>query len=177
MDIEAFRRGHTNAGERCELAGVGPVPVAMVEHFVGRSRLELVVRNGVDIASVVSLGRTIPRALRTALQVRDGTCVVPGCDVRSPLEVDHVIPFAQGGPTALHNLASLCPHHHDLKTYRGWTLSGVPGNWRFLPPDASPGPAETAGPSDAGVPAREPARPERSRPSAPATLFGHDPAA
>ncbi|MGZ6888177.1 MAG: HNH endonuclease, partial [Acidimicrobiia bacterium] len=34
------------------------------------------------------------------------------------LDVEHNIPWAQGGPTTLENLARLCHHHHDLKTRR-----------------------------------------------------------
>jgi hypothetical protein len=32
----------------------------------------------------------------------------------------------------------ICPHHHFLKTYRGWKIVGEPGNWDLVPPDASP---------------------------------------
>lgn len=143
VDAEAFHRGQLIDGERCELAGVGPVPLAMVERYVGRSRIDLVVTRGVDVASVVSLGRTIPRALRVALEVRDPSCVVPGCDTSSPLEIDHIVPFAEGGPTQLSNLCRLCAHHHDLKTYRGWTIRGGPGAWEWRPPGEPADPATT----------------------------------
>jgi len=56
---------------------------------------------------------------------------VPGCGVSYGLEIDHVVPFAMGGPTALSNLALLCHHHHWLKTYEGWTLE------RTIPTDTS----------------------------------------
>lgn len=145
VDAEAFRRGQLAEDECCELAGVGPVPLAMVERYVGQSRLNLVVTRGADIASVVSLGRAIPSVLRTALEFREPTCVVPGCDVASPLEIDHWrVPFAEGGRTELANLARLCPRHHDLKTYRRWTLRGGPGEWEFSPP-AAPGPGAADG--------------------------------
>lgn len=159
VDVEAFQRGRLLPGERCDLAGVGPVPLAMVERWIGQSRLNLVVTRGVDIASVTSLGRAIPTALRTALEVRDPTCVVPGCEVGAPLEIDHWrIPFAQGGPTELANLCRICPHHHDLKTYRGFTLTGGPGQWRFRPPDApgSPPARPTGRPPSTGSRPRTP---------------------
>lgn len=152
VDAEAFRRGQLAEGERCELAGVGPVPLAMVERYVGQSRLNLVVSRGVDIAAVVSLGRAVPSALRTALEVRDPVCVVPGCDVSAPLEIDHwQVPFAEGGKTELANLARICPRHHDLKTYRGYTLRGGPGRWSFEPPDdVSPAHGRSEGHARAG---------------------------
>ena len=39
------------------------------------------------------------------------------------LEIEHVIPVADSGPTELENLALLCSHHHFLKTYEGWNLT------------------------------------------------------
>lgn len=182
VDVEAFRRGRLADEEVCELAGVGPVPLRMIEHWFGRSRVELVVTRGVDIASVTSFGRSIPRSLRSALRVRDGRCVVPGCDVTSPLEIDHVIPFGQGGPTELANLASLCPHHHDLKTYREWRLGGGPGCWTFAAPDRPPprapgsleppDPPEPLHPPDPSDPATN-ARPQSRAPTgSPASRHG-----
>ena len=47
---------------------------------------------------VVHLGRSIPATLRTAIETRDQTCVIAGCDVDRHLEIDHNIPYAQGGP-------------------------------------------------------------------------------
>jgi hypothetical protein len=77
---------------------------------------------GADITAVAHVGRTIPARLRTALEERDPTCVVPECDVRKGLEIDHVIPYAEGGLTTLANTARLCslcrhrhkPHYADL---------------------------------------------------------------
>jgi hypothetical protein len=92
-----------------------------------------------DIRAVSHRGRTINAALRTALVYRDRTCVVPGCGVTKGLEIDHVIPFAEGGPTELDNLALLCYDHHHKKTYEGWVLTrtsvGDQGRatWTFEP--------------------------------------------
>jgi hypothetical protein len=55
--------------------------------------------------------RTIPPALRRALQHRDGGCRFPGCGVRIG-EGHHIRHWAQGGPTTLSNLAVLCRRHH-----------------------------------------------------------------
>ncbi len=69
-------------------------------------------------SEVLDLGRAarlVSGALRTALNVRDGGCVFPGCDV-SPnrCEAHHLRPWWQGGPTSLENLALLCHHHHGV---------------------------------------------------------------
>jgi hypothetical protein len=51
--------------------------------------------------------RTIPPALRRALQHRDQGCRFPGCGVRFG-QGHHLRHWAQGGPTTLSNLALLC---------------------------------------------------------------------
>jgi hypothetical protein len=139
VDLEALLRGHAEGEECCEIDGQGPVPVPMARDMANDSFLRLVFHRAGDIRAVSHLGRTINRSLRTALVHRDRTCVVPGCGTSFGLEVDHVIPFAEGGPTELDNLALLCHHHHFLKTYEGWVLSrdatgptGTP-RWRFEP--------------------------------------------
>ena len=69
-------------------------------------------------STVLDVGRDhrlVPADLRAALVLRDGGCVFPGCHARpSPCEAHHVIPWWQGGVTALSNLVLLCHHHHGL---------------------------------------------------------------
>ena len=76
--------------------------------------------------------------MRSALEARDPICVIPGCDVRERLEIDHVVPFAEGGPSTLDNLVRACHFHHYLKTHHGWVLGGRPGAWTWDPPDEPP---------------------------------------
>jgi len=63
---------------------------------------------------VVEVGartRTIPPALRRALQHRDSGCRFPGCGL--PVgQGHHIRHWAHGGPTILSNLALLCRRHH-----------------------------------------------------------------
>jgi len=57
--------------------------------------------------------RTIPPALRRALELRDGGCVHPGCD--APVawcDVHHIIHWAFGGDTSLDNTELRCRRHH-----------------------------------------------------------------
>lgn len=65
--------------------------------------------------------RTVPPALRRALNTRDGGCRFPGCD-RPPgwTDAHHLTPWIDGGPTALHNLILLCRSHHRLIHDYGW---------------------------------------------------------
>ncbi len=142
VDLDALLRGSANPGECCEIDGQGPIPVPMARDLANDSFLRLVFHQSGDIRAVSTLGRTINRRLRIALAARDRCCVVPGCGATSGLEIDHVIPFADGGPTELDNLALLCHHHHFLKTFEGWSLvrradgparAGEPP-WGFHPP-------------------------------------------
>jgi 5-methylcytosine-specific restriction endonuclease McrA len=65
--------------------------------------------------------RTIPPALRRALEVRDKGCRFPGCG--SPFaEGHHIIHWADGGSTSLDNLVLLCRHHHRCVHEDGFTV-------------------------------------------------------
>ena len=128
---DAFARGQTAAGEVCKIRGVGPVPVSVAQRLAAAGSVKVIERAGVDVSRVAHLGRSIPAHLRTALEVRDPVCVVPGCDVATGLEIDHIIPFADGGPTSLENLARMCRFHHGAKTHHGWVLGGSPGEWTW----------------------------------------------
>jgi hypothetical protein len=57
--------------------------------------------------------RVVSPAQRTALAVRDGGCVVPGCDRPPPwCEAHHLRHWRHGGATDLGNLVLLCRAHH-----------------------------------------------------------------
>jgi HNH endonuclease len=70
-------------------------------------------------------------AQRTALAVRDGGWMVPGCD--RPLawcEAHHLLHWLDGGPTDLANLALVCRAHHRAPSMRGaggWIASPTVG--------------------------------------------------
>jgi len=144
VDHAALVRGHVEPGELCEIAGIGPVPVEVARRLAVDSVLHVLVTDGVDVTTVAHSGRTIPLALRRALSERDPVCVVPGCDTRDNLEIDHIRPFAEGGPASLANLARLCHWHHYLKTHhdhhleRGDEDSGDGPDWRWTAPDDPP---------------------------------------
>ena len=122
IDIDALKRGHTEHGEVCEIAGVGPIPVATATEYLGDAFLKLLVVDGVDIKSVAHMGRHIPAPLRTAVEERDRVCQVPTCDMTLGLEIDHIKPFAEGGAASLENLVRLCKRHHLQKTHDGYRL-------------------------------------------------------
>jgi len=130
VDHDALVRGHTQAGETCEMSGV-TVPVSVVHDILDDAFLVGLFLKGVEVAKVRRFGRRIPAAVRDALRVRDhGTCTVEGCSRNAYLEIDHKQPYAKGGPTALDNLQLLCLKHHRNKTATD----------RLFEPDPDPGP-------------------------------------
>lgn len=131
VDRAALERGRVEPGERCVIRGVGPVPVAVARRMARDGLVKILERDGVEVTRVAHAGRTIPAHLRTALEARDPSCVVPGCEMRIGLEIDHIVPLADGGITRLDNLARLCRFHHGEKTHRGWRLHGEPGRWTW----------------------------------------------
>jgi hypothetical protein len=134
VDKSAWNRGRVERDERCFIPGVGPVPVAAARRLARDGIVKAVLAEEADIRAVAHFGRTIPAKIRTALEARDVTCVVPDCDEGEALEIDHIRPMGEGGETSLSNLARLCRWHHSLKTHRGWRLAGSPGAWKWFKP-------------------------------------------
>ena len=89
VDYDALVRGHTVTGERCEIPGIGPIPVTLARQMAEDCILKVLLTKGVDVMTVAHGGYTIPAHLRTALDVRDPKCIVPGCDYRRRLQKDH----------------------------------------------------------------------------------------
>jgi hypothetical protein len=142
VDYEALMRGHTVEGERCEIPGLGPIPVTLARRMADDCILKVVVTKGVEITAVAHGGRTIPAHLRTALECRDPKCIVPHCEMRRGLQIDHRDPYAATRDTSLENLARLCRWHHYQKSHLGYRYRGGPGTWEWIPPDEPLDPAD-----------------------------------
>jgi hypothetical protein len=111
-------------------------------------RLRVILTSGQD--KPVSIGRaarTVPAHLRDAVVARDRHCVWPGC-YRPPswCEAHHIVHWADGGPTALDNLALLCGEHHQDLHRTGWELSLRDGRPHAVPPPDTPLPASSRHP-------------------------------
>jgi 5-methylcytosine-specific restriction endonuclease McrA len=103
--------------------------------------------------------RTIPPALRRALDHRDQGCRFPGCGLRFT-QGHHLRHWAHGGPTTLSNLALLCRRHHRAVHEEGYQVARSPdGTLQFWRPNGHPLPEV---PPPAKVPA-DPVRVLRAR--------------
>jgi hypothetical protein len=134
VESAALARGHVEPGERCEITGVGPVPVTTARALLDDASVAVMMREGDDITAVSRPTRTIPTKLRRALETRYPTCGAPGCANDQFLEIDHIVPIEDHGATEIENLWRLCSHHHALKTYQGWKVVGVNGDRDLVPP-------------------------------------------
>ena len=67
--------------------------------------------------------RSIPLAIRRALQRRDQGCRFPGCTAHRFVDAHHVHHWADGGETKMDNLVLLCRHHHRLVHEGGYGVA------------------------------------------------------
>jgi hypothetical protein len=86
-----------------------------------------------------------PPRVREHVIARDLTCRQPYCGQPAWRgDLDHTVPYEQGGPTCSCNLGPVCRGHHRLKQLAGWTLSQPrPGMFTWTTPA---GRAYTTGP-------------------------------
>jgi hypothetical protein len=63
------------------------------------------------------------RKLQHLIWARNPTCTAPGCGrPAARCDLDHTVPYDQGGRTCECDLAPLCRHHHRCKQSQGWQL-------------------------------------------------------
>jgi hypothetical protein len=79
--------------------------------------------------------RTIPPAIRRALQRRDQGCRFPGCSCSRFVDAHHIRHWADGGETSLENLLLLCSRHHRMVHEEGYEVhSQADGQFWFSDP-------------------------------------------
>jgi hypothetical protein len=133
-DAETLRE--RSAG-RCHVEHGPAVPAESVRRLTCDASVVPVLET--EEGEVLDVGRktrTIPAAIRRALNLRDPGCCFPGCTHRRYLDAHHVKHWIDGGETKLSNLLSLCRTHHRLVHEGGITISvRDEGGWRFVRPD------------------------------------------
>ncbi len=134
VDSAVLPRGYAKPGERCEIEGIGPVPVTTALSLLSDASIRVLVKDGDDITAVTRADRVITARLRKALEAKYPVCAVKSCANDRFLEIDHVKPISQGGTTDIHNCWRICKHHHVLKTLFGWVVTGVGDDRDLVPP-------------------------------------------
>ena len=108
-----------------QLSGYGPIPASVARELAADGKWRKFITDPTT-GNLLDFGRESyipPQILRDFLLARDRTCRFPGCR-RSGIkgEIDHAIPWEEGGETSPSNLGLLCKRHHQLKTHGGWKL-------------------------------------------------------
>ncbi|RCK71009.1 HNH endonuclease [Desertihabitans brevis] len=150
LSADALGRTPTGAPDRAQVGWVGntrtPVTAGQIRDWCGRPDAQVEVKPVIDLNENPSVeGYAIPDWLRERVTLRDRTCLFPFCHrpahprtlragrrgralatpadevPRKPtVQLDHQIPYEQGGPTSADNLVPLCPRHHNDKTHHRW---------------------------------------------------------
>ena len=97
------------------------VDADQVRTWCGRPGTTVTVRPVVDLSEQIHVDQyQVPDRLAAQAAERDLTCVFPWCTRPAEgCDLDHVIPYSEGGPTASDNIGPLCRRHHRLKTHHG----------------------------------------------------------
>ncbi|WRH24268.1 DUF222 domain-containing protein [Arthrobacter sp. JZ12] len=107
-----------------ELDGYGPIDADTARRLAGHAPSFTRLLTHPESGAVLSVGRTRyrpPKDLQDWVRVRDRTCRHPGCNRSAAgCEIDHTIPWHQGGYTRADNLAALCKRHHMFKSEGLW---------------------------------------------------------
>jgi hypothetical protein len=130
---------HEHAQGRCEIEQGPSIPIASVRRLSCDGSLIRVLEN--EKGEPLDVGRktrSIPAAIRRALNSRDEGCCFPGCTHRRYVDAHHIEHWADGGETKLSNLVTLCRLHHRLVHEGEITVQTLSdGSWQFLRPDGS----------------------------------------
>jgi hypothetical protein len=106
------------------LPGVdGLIPAELIAELAKSARLQPLYLP----AQVPERGYTPSAKLADFVRCRDLTCRAPGCNRPAiQCDLDHTIPYSEGGATHPSNLKCLCRLHHLLKTFWGWRDKQLP---------------------------------------------------
>ncbi len=128
---------HEHTAGRCEIEQGPSLPVETVRRLAcDASLLRVLETEHGEPLDVGRKTRSIPPAIRRALNTRDGGCRFPGCTHQRYVDAHHIEHWADGGETKLSNLVTLCRLHHRLVHEGAITVETLPrGGWRFLHPD------------------------------------------
>ena len=106
-----------------------PVSIAAARHIACAGAVQRVVLGAAGrIVSMRTLDRVFNHHQRRAITLRDGGCLIPGCQVPPQwCEVHHVEEHSRGGSTHTDNGVLLCWFHHRTIDSGGWQVAMVEG--------------------------------------------------
>ncbi|GAA1470566.1 HNH endonuclease signature motif containing protein [Microbacterium thalassium] len=108
------------------LDGYGPIDIDTARRLAGTASSWVRILTDPVTGTVLDVDRRtyrVPADLKRWLGVKHPLCVFPGCPrAAADCDVDHVLDWQYGGPTADDNLAPLCRPHHRLKHESQWHL-------------------------------------------------------
>ena len=108
------------------------IPAHIVRHLAENANLRRLLHVGNTILEMGREVRCATEAQYRALLARDGGCRWDDCHIPGAwCEVDHLIPWEQGGTSDLVNMDLLCRHHHHEKHRPGVTVLGDANNLRI----------------------------------------------
>jgi hypothetical protein len=126
------------SGERSEIDGGPPIASETARRLCCDALIETVLERDGEILDVGRSRRSPPPRLRRALELRDRTCVWPGCTTRAHLQSRHIVHWIHNGRTEPSNLSLLCWRHHRLVHERRFAMTvDADGTRRFYRPDGT----------------------------------------
>lgn len=121
---------------RCENTRA-PISAEQIRSWCGTPGTRVSVQPVIDLAGHhPTVAYEIPAPVRTQVTTRDPQCVFPSCTRSADrADLDHIVPWEDGGPTCGCNLAPLCRRHHRAKTHGGWRYVMItPGTYLWYSP-------------------------------------------
>ncbi len=121
----------------CEFENGQPLAVETARRLAcDASRVDIEEDESGQVLNVGRKTRTVPSAIRRALEARDQGCRFPGCTQHRYVDAHHIRHWADGGETSLRNLVLLCRYHHRLLHEGGFKLAlRDDGRLLFFRPD------------------------------------------
>jgi Domain of unknown function (DUF222)/HNH endonuclease len=136
VHVDAGTLRASMAGQ-CEIEDGPSLPAETVRRFGCDCSVVMMLEN--EKGEPLDFGRktrSIPPALRRALNARDRGCRFPGCMHTRYVDAHHVRHWAHGGETKASNLITLCSFHHRKVHEGGVVVQSLDdGAFRFVRPD------------------------------------------
>jgi hypothetical protein len=126
--------GESGSG-RCATEDGSPLAAETARRIACDAGIVAIAEREGKVLGVGRKTRSVPPALRRALDARDGGCRFPGCNSRRFVEGHHLEHWADGGETSEENMVQLCRPHHRLIHEGGFSVARVGDRFVFRRPD------------------------------------------